>query len=88
MSELVIDPSLGAPIECEVGDILTLTVVGNVISKNPDGGKTLTITEVQSYDDTTDELQEEIPVEGTAAPSRAPSIPGAAAALLAKRGKI
>ena len=49
MSELQIDPDIGADLECEVGDELSVTIKGTVKSKTPEGGKTLDVTEVTDY---------------------------------------
>ena len=50
MSELRIDPDIGADLECEVGDVLTITLTGTVTTKTPDGGKTLNVTEIADYE--------------------------------------
>lgn len=50
MSELTIDPDIGADLECEVGDEISIKVRGTVTSKTPDGAKVMDIAEVVDYE--------------------------------------
>lgn len=78
MSELRIDPDLGAALDWAVGETYDIPVVGTVTAKTPEGGYTLSVTSVEEV------VEEEVVPEMPEKPMMKRKGPSAVNAMIGK----